>query len=156
MNNFRYLISFTVLLVLFGWVISAYYSASEQIADFVKNPDRKYMFELNIGPFIALVCIGGILAFFIYRKKKRNNKILSKVFLLPAEFEEVDEREKMITARACRTSYVAMMYAGPIITALFIFYPFVAEKVPYYPIILFLLLPFVQYVAYFLSWRKNY
>lgn len=156
MNNYRYLLSFTLLMVLFGWAMSAFYHASEQIADLAKNPGRGYLFELNLSPFIVFFVVGGILVFFIYRKKKRNNYILSKVFLLPAEFEEVDEREKMITARACRTSYMAMMYAIPIITALLLFHPFVAESVPFYPIMVFLLLPLVQYIAYFVSWKKNY
>lgn len=71
-------------------------------------------------------------------------------------FTENDERVIQITSRACRASYISMMYAFPIILALLVLNLLVSESVPWYPIAIFLLLPFVQVVTYFISWNRNY
>jgi cbb3-type cytochrome oxidase subunit 3 len=145
-----------ILLILFGWAMIAFYKASIDIAEFFKNTKRGFMFELNLVPFIAFLCIGGFLTFITYRTKKKNNKALAKALLLPDEFEENDEREKQITAQACRSAYISMWYSFPFLTALLLLYPFVSEKVPYYPIIVILLFPLTQSITYLISWKKNY
>jgi Na+/H+ antiporter NhaC len=134
----------------------AFYNASIDIEEFFKNTKRDYMFELNLVPFIAFLCIGGFLSFISYRTKKNKNKALAKALLLPDEFEENDEREKQITAQACRSAYISMWYAFPLLTILLLFYPFISERVPYYPLIVLLLLPLTQSITYLISWKKNY
>jgi hypothetical protein len=145
-----------VLLILFSWAMIACYNASIDIEEFFKNTKRDYMFELNLVLFIAFLCIGGFLSFISYRTKKNNNKALAKALLLPDEFEENDEREKQITAQACRSAYISMWYAFPLLTILLLFYPFISERVPYYPLIVLLLLPLTQSITYLISWKKNY
>lgn len=145
-----------VLLILFGWAMIAFYYTSIDIAEFFKNTKRDYMFELNLVPFIAFLCIGGFLSYITYSTKKKSNKALAKALLLPDEFEENDEREKQITAQACKSAYISMWYAFPLLTILLLFYPFIFEKVPYYPLIVFLLLPLTQSITYLVSWKQNY
>lgn len=145
-----------VLLILFAWVIIAFYNASIDIAEFYKNTKRGFMFELKLFPFIAFLFIGGFLSFITYRAKKKNNKALTKASLLPEEFEENDEREKQITAQACRSAYISMWYTFPVLAMLLLIYPFISEKVPYYPIIVLLLYPLTQSITYLVSWKKNY
>ncbi len=144
-----------ILLILFGWAMIAFYNASIDIAEFLKNTKRDLMFELNLVPFIAFLCIGGFLSFITYSKKKKN-KAFAKALLLPDEFEENDEREKQITAQACRSAYISMWYAYPLLTILLLFYPIISEKVPYYPIIILLLFPLTQSITYLISWKRNY
>ncbi len=145
-----------ILLILFGWAMIAFYNASIDIAEFFKNTKRGFVFELTLVPFIAFLCIGGLLTFITYGTKKKNNKVLTKGSLLPDEFEENDEREKQITAQACRSAYISMWYAFPLLTILLLFYPFISEKVPYYPIVVILLFPLTQSITYLISWKKNY
>lgn len=130
-----------------------FYFASIDIYEYSKDTSRSFVFELNIAPLIFII-IASILGLINYSKKK--NKSWARALLLPDEFEESDEREKQITSHACRASYVSMMYSTPIIASLFLFYPFIYETIPYYPIIIFLLLPLTQVVTYFYSWQKNY
>jgi len=145
-----------IMLVLFGWVMIAFYNASIDIAEFFNNTKRVVMFKLNLDPFIAFLCIGGLFTFITYGTKKKGNEFLKKAVLLPDEFEENDEREKQITAQACRSAYISMWYAFPLLTILLVFYPFISEKVPYYPIIVILLFPLTQSITYLISWKKNY
>jgi len=148
--------SIIIMLILFGWAMSVFYYVSIDIVEFFKDPSRDYLFEVNIMPFIAFFIIGGFVAFLSFRHKKRNSKEFSKALWLPDEFAENDEREQLITARACRAAYISMLYAFPVITVLLLFYPFVSETIPYYPIIVFSLLPLTQILTYLISWQKNY
>jgi hypothetical protein len=75
--------------------------------------------------------------------------------MLPPEFEESDEREQLITAKACRSSYIVMWFATPIAAGLLVIYPMIQDLIPYYPIIILLLLPVVQIISYFFSIHKN-
>ena len=75
--------------------------------------------------------------------------------MLPSEFEESDEREQLITAKACRSAYIAMWFTVPIAAGLLIFYPIIQDTIPYYPIMILLLLPVVQMISYFYTLHKN-
>ncbi|ERI50519.1 hypothetical protein N878_25630, partial [Pseudomonas sp. EGD-AK9] len=58
------------------------------------------VFELNLTPFILFVAASAV---YLYLQKK--SRPARKQLLLPDEFEEQDEREQMMTAKACRASY---------------------------------------------------
>ncbi|GHI00372.1 hypothetical protein [Neobacillus kokaensis] len=139
-----------VSLILFGWMMSGFYQASLDIVEFSKDTSRGFLFEINIVPFLLLIILSGMFTLFTKRIKKK------KILWLPEEFEESDEREQQITARACRAAYISMIYAFPIITVLLLFYPFISKAIPYYPIIVFILLPLTQIMTYMISWQKNY
>ncbi|MFS0883432.1 hypothetical protein [Metabacillus niabensis] len=144
------------ILVLFGWAMIAFYHVQMDFAEVIKNPEPPWTVTLNATPVAATLVIGGIITVILIMKSKKKHKSLAKAFFLPPNFEESDEREREITAKACRASFVTMWYAFPVITALLLIYPFISEKLPYYPIILILLLPLIQSFAYFLSWKKHY
>ncbi|GGC95384.1 putative lipoprotein YgaO [Thalassobacillus devorans] len=143
------------VLGLFSWALVEFYSASIDISKFLQDPEREYMFEIRLIPFVAFFLIGGWLAFVSIRKKRKYQS-WKKVFLLPDEFEESDEREKQLTAQACRSAYISMWYSFPVISALLLLYPFVTETLPYYPILVFALLPITQIITYTVSWKKNF
>ncbi len=144
------------IVILFGWALISFYNAQMDFAEVIKNPEPPWEFTFNATPIVAAFVIGGIMTVILFRKSKKQHKSFAKAFFLPPEFEESDEREQEITARACRSSYVIMWFTFPILTALLLIYPFISETIPYYPIIIFLLLPLVQSFAYFLSWKKHY
>ena len=151
----KFLIS-VICLGLFGWATTALYVANMDFAEVIKNPEPPWMIEVNVLPILAAIVIGGILTLFLYIKSKQKHKSWTKAFFLPPEFAESDEREKEITAKACRASYVMMWYSFPLLAALLLIYPFISEIIPYYPIIVLLLLPLLQTIAYFITWRKHY
>jgi len=145
-----------VILILFGWAMIAFYYAHMDFAQVIKNPEPPWTIEVNAVPLFAMIVIGGILTVILVIKNKQKYNSWKRAFFLPPEFEESDEREKELTAKACRASYVTMWYVFPVLAALLLFYPFISDMMPYYPIIVLLLLPFAQVVAYFLSLKRNY
>ncbi|WLR57300.1 hypothetical protein LC048_10810 [Mesobacillus subterraneus] len=153
--NQKFLMSMGII-VLFGWSMVAFYYAQMDFAEVLKNPEPPWTVTFNATPVFAALVVGGILTAILFRKSKKKNKSFAKAFFLPPEFEEGDEREQEITAKACRASYVTMWYAFPILTSLMLIYPLISETIPYYPVIIIMLLPVVQSIAYFLSWKKHY
>ncbi|MFD1019737.1 hypothetical protein [Thalassobacillus hwangdonensis] len=144
-----------VTLLLFIWALIEFYGASIDISMFLEDPDREYLFEIKLLPLIVFLLFGGWLGFISIQKKRKKHS-WKNVLLLPDEFEETDEREKQLTAQACRSAYISMMYSFPIISALLLLYPFVSEVVPYYPLLVFTLLPLTQIITYTVSWKKNF
>ena len=140
----------------FGWAMIAFYYAQMDFAQIIKNPEPPWSVTMNMTPVFAALLFGGIMTAILIKKSKKKNKSFAKLFFLPPEFEESDEREQEITAKACRASYVTMWYTFPVLTALMLIYPLISETIPYYPVIIIMLLPLVQSIAYFLSWKKHY
>ncbi|WP_010677214.1 hypothetical protein [Bacillus timonensis] len=146
-----------ISIVLLGWALSSMYDAQLDFAEIVKtNQEPPWSVELNMLPFFIALVVGIAFTAITFPKLKKKRKSWKNVFMLPVEFEEEDEREKELTGKACRASYISMWFTFPIITALFLLYPFISDSVPYYPIILLLLYPLIQIVTYFISWKRNY
>ncbi|MGP4078468.1 hypothetical protein ACTWQL_01025 [Pseudalkalibacillus sp. R45] len=146
----------TIVIVLFGWGMVALYDAQVQFAEVVKNPEPPWEITMSITPIIAAIIIGGLLTFISYKVNKEKYKSWKQALFLPPELEEADEREKHITGKACRNSYLAMWIGTPVVTGLMLFYPFIASAVPYYPIIIILIMPLIQIFTYVISVNKSY
>ncbi|MED4400911.1 hypothetical protein [Metabacillus fastidiosus] len=144
-----------VLVALAGWVLSSLYMYYIQLAEVIKNPEPSWEITISIYPFFFFLLIGIPIAIYLTKKNKKKHRGLRKVLMMPSEFEESDERERYITAKACRSSYITMMFIGPLAAGLMTFYPLVQEKLPYYPIIVIMLIPLAQIAAYFISFNKN-
>ncbi len=157
MSIFRNVLYSIISIALMGWAFSSMYYAHLDFAKIVKtNQEPPWTIEINMLPVFIAIVVGIMFAAFAFPQLKKKRKSWKSVFLLPLEFEEGDEREKELTGKACRASYISMWYTFPIITALFFLYPFISDSVPYYPIILLLLYPLIQIIAYFISWKRNY
>lgn len=144
-----------VMILLFGWALLPLYHAQMQFADVLKNPDPPWEISFYVPPLLFFFVIGLPISAYLIIKGKRKHKSLSKAFMLRPELEESDEREQLITAKACRSSYIAMWYAVPIGAGLLLIYPIIQDQFPFYPVIVLLLVGLVQMVSYFLSLRKN-
>ncbi|MCV9887997.1 hypothetical protein [Metabacillus halosaccharovorans] len=144
-----------VTIILFGWALVMFYEAQMQFADIIKDPEPPWEISVNILPLLLFIMICIPISIYFIAKGKKKHKSMWKAFMLPPELEEADEREQMITAKACRSSYIAMWYTAPIAAGLLLFYPLIQENIPYYPIIILLLLPVVQMISYFHSLHKN-
>ena len=141
-----------LVLFLFGWQLIIFFLANTQLANITESsPQSSWEITMNLVPFAFIILVGGIITTFNYRKTR---KLISS-FFLPSEFIEEDEREKMITAKACRTSYIAMWFSSPVLAGIMSYYSLFEKTFPYFPLLIFLMLPLIQVTAYFFSIRKN-
>ena len=139
-------------LALYGlscWTLISFMEAIPQIAQFFQT-EGSGSFELNITPFLLFsVCA----ALYIYaEKKKRNGK---QHRLVPDEVEEQDERERMMTAKACRSSYIAVYFSLPAAAVLLLFYPLIQPHLPFFPILLIFILMMIQHLAYVFTFHRH-
>ncbi|MBD8067603.1 hypothetical protein [Bacillus sp. PS06] len=155
MNVIRNIIASIVLIALFGWAMSILYLTYVNFAEIIKNPELPMEMEIQLIPIILFIVIGGLITVFLFKINKKKHYSWRKILFLPTELEEADEREQQITAQACRSSYISMWIAAPIVTALLFIYPFISESMPYYPIIIILLLPTIQLISYGVTWKRE-
>ncbi|WP_017727823.1 hypothetical protein [Halalkalibacterium ligniniphilum] len=144
-----------IAVILFGWALVALYGAQMQFADIMNDPEPPWEISVNLLPLLLFFVICTPVSVYLFVKGKRKHKSMWKAFMLPTEFEESDEREQLITAKACRSAYITMWFTAPIVAGLLIVYPIIQDIIPYYPIIILLLLPVVQMISYFYSLHKN-
>jgi|SRR5690625_1682660 len=149
-------ISSILLLIFFGWAMVNFYDFQLQFAEIVRDPEPPWELTINILPMVLTFILGLYIMISIFRRKRNKKGALKKALFLPQTFEEEDEREKEITAKATRTAYLSMWVAAPMLAALLLIYPHIIDKFPYYPMIILLLLPLVQLITYIISWHKNY
>ena len=143
--------------ILFGWTLVELYGMSSVLADMVGDTEAtSWSAEANMLPLFGLLLLG-LVMLIVHRWQKRKNHLgYKKSTWLPTEIEESDEREKDVTAKACRASYISLFYSFPVIAALMLLYPFVVETIPYYPVLIILLLPISQILVYAITWQVKY
>ncbi|AAU22509.1 hypothetical protein SFC27_07370 [Bacillus licheniformis] len=141
-------------ILLFGlacWTFITFFHTSEQIAKSLKTNDSELHFVFNL---IPILLFGLVLSIYTYLEKKSGSR-KQRFMLVPDEFKEQDEREQMITAKACRTSYIVLYVAMPVAALLLIFYPFFQVRIPSFPIIVIFMLIIIQHLSYMFSFYKN-
>ncbi|MFT0802590.1 hypothetical protein VSK91_13600 [Bacillus swezeyi] len=140
-------------ILLFGlacWTFITFFQTSEQIARSLKTSNSELHFVFNLIPILLFV---SVLAVYSFLEKKGSRK--QSLILIPDEFKEQDEREQMMTAKACRTSYIVLYFAMPVAALFMIFYPFFQVDIPYFPIIVIFVLIVIQHLSYMFSFQKN-
>lgn len=152
----RRIFTLIIIIALFGWGMVSLYDVQMQFAEVLKNPEQSWEVTFDLIPIAACVIVGGALSFPFYLRARKEGRSWFKIMFLPHEFKEDDEREAAITAKATKASYSSMVIATPFVTSLLLFYPHISSQVPYYPIIVCLLLPIIQMITYGITWRKHY
>ena len=142
-----------VALGLFGWAMVTYYDAATQFQTLMSGDGNEVTISLT--PILVTLLIVSIIGFIITRNKRRNNKGWKEALLLPSELCEDDERERTLTAHACRNAYIAMMVTSPLLIAAMTLQPVLSEQLQAYPILVLLSLPFVQISVFYFSLRKK-
>lgn len=143
---------YLVTLVLSAWAMIQFYSFFDQFAEIVRQKKIPFYVEINVLPIILALLVCGVISFIIYKLQPRKKK---KSIFTPDEFAETDEREEMITAKACRNVYAFMGPITCVMLVLIMFYPFLIDKVPYYPVLVVLFMPLSQWTIYYISVRKQ-
>ncbi|MFK3961252.1 hypothetical protein [Guptibacillus hwajinpoensis] len=142
-----------VILGLFGWAMVTYFDAASQFQSLMNGSADGFV--INLTPILVALIIISLIGFFITRSKRKKNKGWKEALLLPSELCEDDEREKALTAHACRNAYIAMMFVTPLLIAAMTFQPFISHHFSAYPILILLLLPFVQISVFYFSLKKR-
>ncbi|MDG5471949.1 hypothetical protein P6709_09325 [Jeotgalibacillus sp. ET6] len=153
-NNSTVMTIINILAILcVGWLATAFYKGNESFADFIWNQTEEFSVEIPLVPFIAIGLLGAMS--YILMKKLSKRKKTFKSFFLPPEFSEQDERERAITARACRNSYIFLTYFVPLIVLVLAFEPVYERIFPSLSIWIVLLIPLVQYLSYYFTIRRQ-
>lgn len=106
---------------------------------------------MNLTPLLLLIVLASILSYVHYKQKR--TKI--SFWLFPLLFPEADEREKMITAQACRNSFISLWIMIPVSTILLSVYPMLLDSVSEFPVYLLLGVMFILITVFHTTLYKR-
>ncbi|PFK06124.1 DUF2178 domain-containing protein [Bacillus cereus] len=135
------------------WTFVELYSATTELADIIKNERVPFEIWFNGIP-IVLLFIGGIIITIFYRIQKKKYKNLS-FWMYPLLFPLEDEREKAITEKACRTTFVSLWYVLPCVVGFLTLSPIINEYLPGYPLYIIFSIFFIQMTVFHVSLYRN-
>ncbi|EEM61587.1 hypothetical protein bthur0007_6110 [Bacillus thuringiensis serovar monterrey BGSC 4AJ1] len=108
---------------------------------------------MSLTPVVLLFIVAIILAFFKRLHKKKYKR--SSLQLYPLLFPQEDEREKDITDRACRTTFVSLWFVLPCALGLLIFTPVANLYISAYPLYVMYLIYLIQMTVFHVSLYRN-
>src|SRR5699024_5149897 len=139
----NYLLNLTIL-ALFGWTMIEFYDASMDIKSTIDGSNTDgFIFSINVFPFILFLLVAIPAGIVFTRKQRKDKKGWKEALLFPSEFRERDEREKMLTSKASRNSYISMMIVFPFLVVCMLFQPIVSDYFAAYPIVILMLFPVI-------------
>lgn len=147
-----YVINIGILAVA-GWVFVEYFHVITDLANIIRNEKQTWTITMNIMPITLLLMIGvGI--FIAYRVQKKKYKKLS-FWTFPLLFPSEDEREEILTAKACRTTVLSLGVIMPFAVASIVFYPLFNQNIPEYPLYVLFLVSIIQTTVFHISLYRN-
>ncbi|QWG62141.1 RNA polymerase [Bacillus mycoides] len=139
--------------VLACWAFVEFYDFCIRFADIIKNESLPSKITMSLTPAVLLFIVAIILAFFKRLHKKKYKK--SSLQLYPLLFPQEDEREKDITDRACRTTFVSLWFVLPCALGLLIFTPVANLYISAYPLYVVYLIYLIQMTVFHVSLYRN-
>ncbi|MFJ8356130.1 RNA polymerase [Bacillus paramycoides] len=136
------------------WAFVEFYSFCIQFADIIKNESFPFEITISLIPFTLLTVVAVILAF-LYRENKKKNKGISYFWMYPLLFPQQDEREQVITDKACRTTFISLWCVLPCALGLLIFTPVANLYIPAYPLYVVYLIYLIQMTVFHVSLYRN-
>jgi hypothetical protein len=108
---------------------------------------------MNITP-ITLILIVAVGVFIGYKAQKKKYKKLS-FWTFPLLFPNEDEREEILTAKACRTTLLSLWFIMPFAAASLVFYPLFNRNIPEYPLYVLFFVLLIQITIFHISLYRN-
>lgn len=105
--------------------------------------------ELNLFPFVF--CLVLIIIYMVISKKLKPRR-LSDVLIKIGEFQVADERERDITNKAGRISYMVAGTGGVVAMILMVFSTSIIYRLPSFPIYLIAMTLIASVIAYAITW----
>ncbi|PFN14951.1 DUF2178 domain-containing protein [Bacillus cereus] len=150
--GFSYIIN-VLYTVLACWTFVELYNVTTELANIIKNERVSFEIWFNVIP-IVLLFIGSITITIVYRIQKKKYKNLS-YWMYPLLFPLEDEREKAITEKACRTTFVSLWYVLPCAVGFLTLSPIINEYLPGYPLYIIFSIFFIQMTVFHVSLYRN-
>lgn len=146
------ILSNAITVICFGWLMIAFWDANQEMAGMMYDGKESFYLTIPLIPLLVAVILGVIS--YLAMKRYSGGKLSLKSLMLPPEFSEQDERERDITAKACRKAYISLSYTLPIAAGLMTFQPIIGRIFPYFSLCLILVIPFVQWLSYYTTVRR--
>lgn len=149
---FSYMLN-VLLMVLAGWAFIELYYFTIDVANFIQTKRVPFEVSVSLMP-IGLLLIFGIVSTVLYKIQKKKYKELS-YWMFPLLFPQEDEREKAITEKACRTTFMSLWYVLPCAVGFLTLSPIANLYVPAYPIYIAFSIFFIQMTIFHVSLYRN-
>ncbi|MBC6973766.1 DUF2178 domain-containing protein [Bacillus sp. Xin] len=152
----RIMLSYAVNVLFIGlasWAFVEFYYAVIELENIIQSEKVPFEVTINIIPFLLLLIMAVVSTIF-YKVQKKKYKKLS-FWMFPLLFPQDDEREEVITAKACRTTFMALWFVVPTGAALLVMHPIVSPYIPAYPLYVVLLIFFIQMTIFHISLYRN-
>ncbi|WP_020061525.1 hypothetical protein [Bacillus sp. 123MFChir2] len=141
------------ILVLGGWGFVEYFHLMTELANIIRTEKQTWYVTMNITP-IAVMLIVGVVIPIAYKVQKKKYKKLS-FWIFPLLFPSEDEREEILTAKACRTTLLSLWFIIPCAAATLVFYPLLNRNIPEYPLYLLFFVLLIQITIFHISLYRN-
>lgn len=141
------------ILVITGWAFVEYFHIIMDLANIIRTEKQTWAIMMNITP-ITLVLIVAVGVFIGYKIQKKKYKKLS-FWTFPLLFPSEDEREEILTAKACRTTLLSSWFIMPFAAASLIAYPLFNRNIPEYPLYVLFLILLIQITVFHISLYRN-
>ncbi|AFU17705.1 Permeases of the major facilitator superfamily (plasmid) [Bacillus thuringiensis MC28] len=142
-----------LIMALACWVFIELYYGIMELANIIEAKKVSFEVSLNITPVLFLLVIGIVMTVF-YKMQKKKYKALSYL-MYPLLFPLEDEREKLITERACRTAFVSLWYVLIFAVGFLVLSPIFNIFIPGYPLYIVFSVFFIQMTVFYISLYRN-
>ncbi|PEY42163.1 DUF2178 domain-containing protein [Bacillus cereus] len=152
----RIILSYVVNMLFIGlasWAFVELYYFEVEFANIIQTEKVPFEVSMSITPFLLLLIVA-IVSTIFYKVQKKKYKKLS-FWMFPLLFPQDDEREEVIAAKACRTTFMALWYVIPIAAGLLVVSPSVTSYIPAYPLYIVFLILFIQMTIFHISLYRN-
>ncbi|MEB9674021.1 MULTISPECIES: DUF2178 domain-containing protein [Bacillus cereus group] len=152
----RLMISYVInvfIMALACWAFIEFYYGIIELSNIIEAKKVPFEVSLNITPVLFLLVIGIVMTVF-YKMQKKKHKVLSYL-MYPLLFPLEDEREKLITERACRTAFVSLWYVLIFAAGFLVLSPIFSIYIPGYPLYILFIVFFIQMTVFYLSLYRN-
>ncbi|MDM5153466.1 DUF2178 domain-containing protein [Bacillus sp. DX1.1] len=152
----RIVLSYVVNVFYIGlasWTFIELYYGVMEFANIIRTEKVSFEVSINAIPFLLLFIVAVVSTFF-YRVQKKKYKSLS-LWMYPLLFPQEDEREKVITAKACRTTFISLWYVLPCAIGFLTFSPVINLYIPECPLYILFFIFFIQMTVFHVSLYRN-
>ncbi|MFB5252748.1 DUF2178 domain-containing protein [Bacillus cereus] len=145
LNVLRFVIAF--------WAFIELYYAWIELANIIETEKLPFEVTINMMP-LGLLTIVAIITTIFYKVQKKKHKALS-YWMYPLLFPQEDEREKAITQKACRTTFISFWYGIAIAIGFLTLSPVANLYIPGYPLYILFFMLFIQMTVFYVSLYRN-
>lgn len=141
------------ILAITCWVFVEYFHVITELANIIRTEKQTWYVTMNLTP-ITLMLIIAVGIFIAYKVQKKKYKKLS-FWTFPLLFPSEDEREEILTAKACRTTLLSLWCILPIVAATLVAYPLFNRNIPEYPLYVIFIILLIQTTIFHISLYRN-